>query len=164
MYALERPRRVGHVRAGLLSPFCRKIRLVTPAAQTAWVRRPLEAAFGLAIAFVFLAAVVLFARVLFTDVAPFDGRLLEAGVTVLVFVFWIVLGLGIAAIVMWAIFTAVAPALVHQFGKGPAEWSSFAAVSELKRRYARGEMTREDYLLRLEDIERREAPPSPVAR
>lgn len=137
---------------------------MTPVTQAAWVRRPLEVAFGLVSAFIVLTAVVLFARWLFTDVTPFDGRLLEAGATVLVVVFWIVLGLGIAAIVIWAIFTAVAPSLVHQFGKGPAEWSSFAAVSELKRRYARGAMTREDYLQKLEDIERRETPPAPVPR
>lgn len=132
--------------------------------QAAWVRRPLEVAFGLAVAFILLTAIVLFARWLFTDATPFGGQLLEAGAAVLVVVFWIALGLGTAAIVLWAIFTAVAPALVHHFGKSPAEWSSFAAVSELKCRYARGEMTREDYLQKLEDIERRETPPVPVGR
>ncbi len=121
-------------------------------------------AFGLVIAFIVLAAVGLFARWFFTDVTPFDGRLLQTGVSVLVVVLWVVLGLAIAATLMWAISTAAAPALVRQFGKSPAEWSSFGAGSDLKRRYVRGEMTREDYLQKIEDIERRETPPAAVAR
>jgi uncharacterized membrane protein len=132
--------------------------------QTTWVRRPLEVAFGLLVAFIVLAAVVLFARWFFTDVTPFDGRLVETGLSAFVVVLWVVLGLGIAAVVMWAIFTVVAPTLMQQFGKGPTDWATFGAVSELKKRYAHGDITRQDYLEKLEDLERQQTAPAPVQK
>jgi uncharacterized membrane protein len=82
-------------------------------------------------------------------------------------------GLGIAVAVIGAfavlalflavIFGLVLPALAGKGGDwmNPDRWSAFEATKDLKGRYARGEVSREEYLAVLADLER---PAPPTAR
>lgn len=125
------------------------------------VRRPLEVLLSLAIAFIVLGLAVAFLRWAFGgNLGPFDGSLLNTGLQILGILLMVVFGLAIAALVMFAIFSFSPMGRNTPWG-GPRDWASIGAISELKKRYANGLVSREDYLRLLADLEGPPAPPAP---
>lgn len=130
------------------------------------VRRPLEIAIALAIALVIVGVVLSALRwVLVGGPAVFDGRMMETGASALAMALWMLFGLVVVVLVIWFFFAAIAPVVAPRGMMQPRDWSSFGAIAELKKRYARGEVSREDFLRVLADLEGAQAPaPTPVQK
>lgn len=75
-------------------------------------------------------------------------------------------GIAVFALFLAVIFGLVLPALSSRGGDwmNPERWATFEATKDLKVRYARGEISREEYMAVLRDLEpgafAREAPPA----
>jgi uncharacterized membrane protein len=131
--------------------------------ESSLVRRPLEIVFSIAIAFIVLGLAVAVVRwALGGSWEPFDGTFLNAGLQILGIFLLVVFGLAVAGIVIFAIF-AFGPWGRHAPWGGPRDWSSFEAVANLKKRYANGLVSREDYLRLLGDLESHPAAPAEPA-
>jgi uncharacterized membrane protein len=133
--------------------------------ESSWVKRPIELLITVAIAVVVIGIAVGVMRWAFgMNGAPFDGTMMGWGLSALMMFMWVVFALAIAGVVIWALLM-FAPAVAGRangapFGT-PRDWSTMGAVAELKKNYARGMVSREEYLRRLEDIEGPSPAPSP---
>ena len=83
---------------------------------------------------------------------PMDGSMMAGAFSVVGLALMVFFMLALAGMVIWAVF-----AFAGAGQRGPwwaeKDWASFGAVSELKKRYARGLVSREEYLRVLSDLE-----------
>lgn len=124
--------------------------------QNNWVKRPLDAVVSIAVALVVLGIAFSIVRWAWGGFpAPFDGSVMAGVLSALGIFLMVMFGLAVAGAVIWVLFAAGATATGSPWGT-PKDWASMGAVSELKKRYARGLVSREEYLRVLADLE---APP-----
>ena len=88
---------------------------------------------------------------------PFDGSLVNAALSALGIALVVLFGLAMAALLFWAIFAFTALGRNSPLG-GPRDWAKWGAVQQLKERYAKGLVSRDEYLKVLADLEGPAAP------
>ncbi len=123
-------------------------------------RRPEETVISILIALVALGVVISLLRwASGGGFPPMDGSMMAGAVSAFGIVMMVFLGLAVAGLIIWVLFSMTAMSRSAPWG-GPKDWSTFGAVSELKKRYARGMVSREEYMRTLQDLEG--TPPAPA--
>lgn len=91
---------------------------------------------------------------------------MQMGMNVFSVVLWVVFGLAIAGLVIAAIFTVASRLFVPPNWATTRDWGTVAGSVEIKRRYARGEVTREEYQRVIADLQHASSapPPTPAAK
>ena len=91
----------------------------------------------------------------------FDGSLINAALSALGIAMVVLFGLAMAALIFWAIFAFTALGKNSNLG-GPRDWAQWGAIQQVKERYAKGLIARDEYLRVLADLERPSAAAAPA--